>query len=401
MGACRIRLKANNSQAVSRVIPPGHETLGLLDEYHPHAYDLRMVTSDSASTLEAEGRRELGQGTGASNERAVALFERALDVDPKFAPAYIGLTRAWVQRTRQLRLGRRWLDPAITAGEKAVELDPSLGDAYVALGVAYRSTGKLRKELDLWQRRAHLEPDDPDATERVGWILWFTGRANEALPWLQKTVAQRPAGEWGHFYLGNAHLALRNYSEAERMYRRMLELHPDHSSAHAGAIWSLLAASKDEEARSLLRIFQASPLDGDRYFLKVADLEHFLGENETALLHGREALAEEPEERYWPRGFTASTIVGAILWSTERAAAEDALRLSEQIDRDRLDGGDEGYMPHINSAAVNAIRGDIRAACQSFSAAVLAGWRYQSLAVRDPLFRALRADDEFQLIVAD
>ncbi len=50
----------------------------------------------------------------------------------------------------------------------------------------------------------------------------------------RETVAERPAGRWGYFYLGNANLALRNYSEAERMYRRMLELHPDHSSAHAG-----------------------------------------------------------------------------------------------------------------------------------------------------------------------
>ena len=356
--------------------------------------------SHPAVALEAEGKEELAQGTPESNERAVALFERAIRADPGFAPAYVGLTRAYVQRTRNLRLGRAWLDPAVAAGEKAIALDPSLADAHLALASAYRNKGALRKELDLWRGRAHLEPSDADTTERVGWILWFTGRPSESLSWLETTVAQRPTGEWGYFYLGNAHLALGNYSEAERMYRRMVELHADHSSAHAGVIWSLLAAGKDEEARSQLRGFQASPLDGDRYAVKVADLEQFLGENESALAHARQAVAGEPDERYWPRGFCASTIVGALLWPMDRSSADDALRRSEQIDRDRLDGGDEGYMPHIDLTAVHATRGDFRAACRSLRAAIDAGWRYPSLAARDPLLRSLRGNKEFRSILA-
>src|SRR5436305_382058 len=83
--------------------------------------------------------------------------------------------------------------------------------------------------------------------------------------------------------------------------------------------------------RQELRIFQASTYDDDRYFIKLSDVEHSLGENESALPHARKASAEEPEERYWPRGYLPSTIVGAILWSADRSAAENALRLSEEI----------------------------------------------------------------------
>jgi tetratricopeptide (TPR) repeat protein len=358
------------------------------------------MVGQSAADLEVEGKRKLSEATPATNEIAVDLFKQALILDPHYMPACLGLVKAYVQRARELRMGRKWLDYALAAGTKAVELDPSSEQAYLALGGAYRSKGKLRAELELWQRRAALEPNDPDATERVGWILWFTGRAEEALPWLHKTVAQRPAGHWGHFYLGNANLALESYSEAERMYRQTLAFHPDHSSAQAGLIWSLLAASKDDEARSELRIFQASTFDDDRYFVKLSDLEHFLGENEAALPHARKASEREPEERYWPRGYVASTIVGAILWRTDRAAAEDALRLSEQIDRDRLDGGDEGYMGHIDLAAAAAIRGDRSAACKSLRDAIVAGWRYHALAAHDPIFRSMRGHREFQSILS-
>ncbi|HEY8677283.1 MAG TPA: tetratricopeptide repeat protein [Candidatus Dormibacteraeota bacterium] len=357
-----------------------------------------MVVQGTAAALTAEGLSELSHETAESNERAVALFERALGVDAGFAPAYTGLAKAYVQRY-DLQRGRSWLEPAVTAGKRAIELDPTLGDAYLALGRAYRMKGWHREELQLWQRRAQLDANDGDARERVGWVLWFTGRAEESLPWLHAAVAQRPESRWAHFFLGNANLALGNYGEAERRYGRELELHPDHSSAQAGVIWSLLAAGRDEEARSHLRRFQTGSMDGDRYPLKLADIEHFLGEDETASRHAREALAE-PEERYWPRGFLASTILGALLWPADRVGAEEQLGNSEQIDRERLEGGDEGYMAHIDLTAVEAIRGETRAACRSLRTAIGAGWRYGSLAARDRLFENLRTEPEFLSLIA-
>lgn len=315
-----------------------------------------MVEHVTAAALLAEGLGELSHQTVQSIERAITLFERA------------------------------------------AELDPSLRDAQLALGRAHRIRGTLGEELRHWQRRVQLDPSDADATERLGWVLWFTGRADEALPWLHATVALRPDGRWPYFYLGNAHLALGEYGEAERAYGQALELHPEHSSAQAGLIWSLLAAHRDDEARSSLRRFQTGAFDGDRYPLKLADIEYFLGEDENAALHAREALTE-PDERYWPRGYIASTILGALRWPADRAEAEVQLASSEQIDRARLAGGDEGYMPHIDLAAVAAIRGDARAACTSLRSAIDAGWRYASLAARDRLFENVHSDNAFLSLV--
>lgn len=257
---------------------------------------------DTAHALAAEANVALSEGTLESNERAVALLRRAVDADSRCAPAYVGLANAYLERTN-LGLGDRWLDAAVDAGEKALELNPSPADAWLALGLAYRAKGYLRKELELWQRRLESDPTDTTARIRGGWVLWFTGRPAEALLWLEAAAGQRPDDRWVHFFLGNANLALGEYEEAERMYRHTLELYLDHSSAHAGVIWSLLAVGREEDARSRLRLVQASALDGDRYPVKVADIEYFLGEVDSALVHARAGVAEEPEERYWPRGF--------------------------------------------------------------------------------------------------
>ena len=354
---------------------------------------------NTGAALVAEGLGELSHRTVESNERAVALFDRALEGKADFARAYGGLAQAYVQRTDDLRLGLTWLAQAVEAGTKALDLDPSLRDAYLALGRVYRIKGSLSAELQLWQRCAQLDPRDADVSERLGWVLWFTGRPNEALTWLQTTLAQRPDGSWTHFFLGNANLALGDYDEAERMYRKAVELEPGHSSGQAGVIWSQLAAHRDEEARAQLHRFQTGSFDGDRYPLKLADIEYFLGEDANASQHAQDALAE-PEERYWPRGFLASTILGAILWPTDRASAEAQLESSEHIDRERVEGGDEGYMPHVDFAAVEAIRGDAHAACRSLRAAIAAGWRYGSLASRDRLFENVCAHEEFLVLLA-
>jgi len=150
----------------------------------------------TATALVSEGNAALSEGTTESNERAVALFERALEPDSRFAPAYVGLSNAYVQRALDLRPGDQWLEHAVAAGEKAVELDPSASDGYVALGLAYRGKGYLRKELELWQRRARLDPAEATARIRAGWILWFTGRPDEALSWLHSAAAQRPTDRW-------------------------------------------------------------------------------------------------------------------------------------------------------------------------------------------------------------
>ena len=365
-----------------------------------------MVEKRTAATFTSEGMSELSHETIESNERAVTLFQHAIGTDGAFAPAHVGLANAYVQRADDLRRGLSWLELAVVEGQRALQLDSSLADAYYALGRAYRVKGWLSQELQLWQRLVQLEPNNAVASERLGWVLWFTGRADEGLPWLRAAAKLRPQNPWVHFYLGNANLARGDYSKAHQMYLKALQIQPDHSSALAGVIWSLLAASRVEEARSFLRQFQTGTFDGDRYPLKLADIEYFLGEDNEASRHAQEALAEPPRdstlsgaERYWPRGFLASTILGAILWHADRASAEANLDYSERIDRERVAGGDEGYLAHIDLAAVQSIRGEARSACHSLRIAIAAGWRYGSLAAGDRLFENIRTDPVFRSLV--
>lgn len=284
-------------------------------------------------------------------------------------------------------------DPsAVRLLREAIDLDPALREAYVTLGRLYYRNAWLEAELDLWLQRIGVDPTDPDAYERIGWILWFTGRAEESQPWLERNLALRPSGKWGRFYMGNANLILGRYAEAERAYRAAIEAQPDLSSAHAGLAWTLFAAGRIDEARAQCDRMRSTNLDGDRYDVKMADLDLFSGEANTAAERARRVPPEDPRAwpaRYWPRGTSATTILAGALIDRNNSAVAAALAASESVDRSRLSNGDEGYMPRYDLAAVYALYGKRDEACRWLGEAIAVGWWFPDLARRDPLLRSL------------
>jgi tetratricopeptide (TPR) repeat protein len=253
--------------------------------------------------------------------------------------------------------------------------------------------------LPIAERRAELAPDDHDALDQLGWIMWFTGHPERALPFLERSIAASPSSGWSRFFLGNASLALELFADAEVAYGKAVAL-KNLSSAQIGLICTLIAQDKVEEAAAQNAEFRASH-DSDRYFVKAADCALLLGNREEARALAEQAAADSPEARYFPRGVLASTILGYVQWDDDRPAALRWLQQSEDIDRQRLADGDESAMTRYDLAAVDAVRGDRAAACAWLEAALEAGWRGARLAERDPLLTGLRGLAAFDAILEE
>jgi len=136
-----------------------------------------------------EGNYHLhGRGRGADDEeprKARAYFQQAIDADPNFAPAYIGLAYSHDPLSRgssdDLLLMRR-------AAEKAIELEPSSSEAWVALAGAKRDRWDWNEAAEDYRRALALNPNNALAHEGLGYIHDEMGRLDEG--WKEFQLAQ-------------------------------------------------------------------------------------------------------------------------------------------------------------------------------------------------------------------
>jgi TolB-like protein/Tfp pilus assembly protein PilF len=112
-----------------------------------------------------------GSGRGAGEEEvteAETYFQRAIDLDPNFAPAYVGLARAHNSLARggpdDLAIMRR-------TAEKAVALDPPSPDAILTLGDAQHVAWDWHRAEESYRRAVALNPNSALAHEALGGLL--------------------------------------------------------------------------------------------------------------------------------------------------------------------------------------------------------------------------------------
>jgi len=88
-------------------------------------------------------------------EKAYEDFNRAIDIDPTRADAYLG--RANTLST----LGR--YEEALPDYNRAIEIDPELANAYANRGSAHSQTGQYEKAIADYEKALELDPEIDDA----------------------------------------------------------------------------------------------------------------------------------------------------------------------------------------------------------------------------------------------
>ncbi|HYB76815.1 MAG TPA: winged helix-turn-helix domain-containing protein [Candidatus Bathyarchaeia archaeon] len=129
-----------------------------------------------------------GRGTGGGDEqpkKARAYFQQAIDLDPNFVPAYIGLAQTHDVLSQgepdDLILMRQF-------AEKAVALDPDSADALVELGSAKQEAWDWSGAETEFRRALALDPNNVQAHDLLGCTLDITGRLEGG--WKELQIAQ-------------------------------------------------------------------------------------------------------------------------------------------------------------------------------------------------------------------
>jgi serine/threonine protein kinase/tetratricopeptide (TPR) repeat protein len=161
---------------------------------------------------------------------AIQMFERAVELDPKFALAYAQLSRChaqmyWEHYTHHTS---ERLEMAKRAVDRALQLEPDLPEAHLALGhYYYRGHLDYDRALEQFAIARKDLPNDSDLLSSMYYVQNRQGKFEEALANLKRAFVLDPRSNILASDLRVTLAWMRNYPEAMRCCDRAISLAPD------------------------------------------------------------------------------------------------------------------------------------------------------------------------------
>ncbi len=301
------------------------------------------LSADSAATLSREptqspaayeayirGREELRRPKEkAMLASAVAHFERAVGLDPRYASAFAGLCDAHLAQYVLLK-DTIFFEQAEKACHRALTLDRSLVEARLALGSLYRHSGQYDEALAELQAVAKSNPGIVQAYDELGATYRGMNRMQDAEDAYRQAVALEPSYWAVHKSLGNFLYRSGHYQDAAKSYQEVIRIAPDNASAYnnLGSAQYMLgnfegAATAWERALALAPNRSTYLNQGASYF--------YVGQFNDSVAMYQAAIDLAPADfRTWGRmGVSLRHIPGAETRATQ--AFENCIRLARDV----------------------------------------------------------------------
>ena len=192
-----------------------------------------------------QGNYHLTRGERSFNDeekrKAAQYFQEAIDVEPNFTPAYIGLANAH----DNLRLGSREDTATRTkAAEKALVLDRKSSEALGILANVKWANFEWSMAETEYRQAVELNPNSASAHDGLGDVLAATGRLDEALREAQIAQALDPNGE----HLPQILEMRGEYDRASDLLLGMAKGSPEDGIIHYDLFRTYAASGKQKEA---------------------------------------------------------------------------------------------------------------------------------------------------------
>jgi len=187
--------------------------------------------------------------TESVEKRARSLLEKALKQEPNYIPALQGYCR--------LLAATNYFADSLIACEKALALQPWDGSVLYQIGLSQLQLGRFEDALATFQRA------DTFDTPQVSRWVWLLGvgvtlvnlnRNEEALPWLERSLAITSGSGRTHVVLAAAYEALGRHEEAKAAIAKTLQLRP------GSTIHNVALPFKNQSARYVRRVAEIQTL---------------------------------------------------------------------------------------------------------------------------------------------
>ncbi len=258
-------------------------------------------------------------------KKSLEYFQEVLDLDPTYAPAYVGIADCYIAHGGALLgiPGKEAYAKAKAAITKALEIDEKLAEAHASLGSIkgelehdwngaekeYRRAielkpgyatahhwysdflvihGRLEEALKEIERALEIDPLSLIINTSVAIKLYTLGRDDEAIHQLQRTLEMDPNFILAHIFLGRTYLQKGMNEDALKSFLK--------SGARGYIGYGYAVTGKQDEAKRILRQLGEQSLQEYTNPYDFALLHLGLGEKEEALEWLEKAQQDNVEE---------------------------------------------------------------------------------------------------------
>ena len=150
---------------------------------------------------------------------AILAYNDAIDVDPRYSQAWVGLGRAYAL------IGKS--DNAIVALEKATYIDPGSGLLWLELGRSYKKQNRQDDAIRAFEKAIDIDPSTAAAWIEKGNIYFEKDNTDEAIAAYRKAIELDDQLAQAWHKLGNAYSKKKMHDEAIEAYNNAVKIDPD------------------------------------------------------------------------------------------------------------------------------------------------------------------------------
>ena len=152
-------------------------------------------------------------------DEALTAFQRTLDMDADFAPAYARLSAIALQQND--------LENAVEYLQQALKIRPNFAAGHYQLGTIYHKQGKIEKAIESFEAAVTLNPNFARACNTLAWLYAESEKnIDEAITLARKAVKLKPtASHWDT--LAYALYKAQRYKDAAEAIATALDLEPN------------------------------------------------------------------------------------------------------------------------------------------------------------------------------
>jgi len=250
------------------------------------AIESRSTNDPKAYQLYLLGRHYRFQHGARNLEAALRFFERALEVDPRYARAWASVAECQAF----LYVRGRSEESGLVAAERALALDRNLAEAHAARGRVLSELERYEEAIAAHEESLRLEPDSFDVRFNFALTCLYMGRHQDAAEHFERAAKLLERNYTALYFAAISYRALGHHAEFSSAARRAIDriekelvLRPDNVRALVFGAATLAHLGERERAEEWATRAQIIGLDDPIDELNLACAFAQMGELERAV----------------------------------------------------------------------------------------------------------------------